>query len=152
MLRKLFSAVFAVLFILSLASCGGNDDTPEVTTVEVPSEIHVTVTLKTTAIKDAEGKEISKDEVLFENLQITLRDRTTWPTILDALQQACSVYEIQYSASSDGTTVGSIKGLPNFENGCFWDWTRNGKALETGKAGTTQVVEGDVYVFTYTKY
>ena len=75
------------------------------------------------------------------------------PSALDALSQACYAYEIKYSASEDGTTVGSVKNHSNFysdsEGGTwFWELTVNGKTPD-GKAGEVEVKEGDVFVFTY---
>ncbi len=147
MIKRFLSGLLSALMVLALVSCGGGTDQPAETTVNnVPSEIHCTITVKIGAT-DKKG-----EEVLIDNLPIILRDRTEWPTILDALAQACYAYEIKYSASADGSTVGTIKNYANFDNNCYWDWTKNGKAPGEGegKAGDTLVTDGDVYVFTYT--
>jgi len=141
-LRNILCLLVCFITVLALVSCGPKEDP---NAVKVPSELKCTVTVKVDAINGAEEK------VLIDAVQITLRDKTEWPTILEALSQACYAYDIKYSASADGSTVGAIKNHKNFENNCFWEWTKNGKAPGEGdgKAGDTLVTDGDVYVFTY---
>jgi len=148
-LKKLISFMLCVLMLLSFVSCGGSGNVEETSaepSVQVPPMINCTVTVKigATATK--------AEEILIDNCPIILRDRTEWPTILDALAQACYAYDIKYSSSADGTTVGTIGKRANFENNSYWEWKRNGKTPgeDDGKAGTILVQEGDTYEFIYT--
>ena len=146
MIKKILSMLICAATVLALASCGGTpaETEPPVTYLD-PINCVVTVKIAATEKKG--------EEVLIDNQPITLRNRTEVPSSLDALAQACSAYEIKYSSSEDGTTVGSIKNHANFasdsEGGTwFWELTVNGKT-PSGKAGEVEVKEGDVYVFTY---
>ncbi|MBE6640820.1 MAG: DUF4430 domain-containing protein [Ruminococcaceae bacterium] len=150
MFKRLISLALCAMMVFALASCGGGGNGEVTTESNIPAEIHCNVTVKIAAT-DTKG-----EEILIDNLPIILRNRTEWPTILDALAQACSAYEIKYSASEDGSTVGTIKNYANFATDstgatCFWEWTKNGKTPDSGKAGDTLVTDGDVYVFTYTR-
>ena len=146
MFKKILSLVIVAVTVFALASCGGEaavTDAP----VTYLDPINCTVTVKIAAT------EKKGEEILIDNLLITLRNKTEVPSVLDALSQACYAYEIKYSASEDGTTVGSIKNHTNFatdsEGGTwFWELMVNGKT-PSSKAGEVEVVEGDVYVFTY---
>lgn len=145
-MKKLLSLIICVVSVLALVSCGGGaaDTEPPATYLD-PINCNVTVKIAATDKK--------AEEILIDQLPITLRNRTEIPSALDALAQACSAYEIKYSASEDGSTIGSIKNHTNFasdsEGGTwFWELTVNGKT-PTGKAGEVEVTEGDVYVFTY---
>ncbi len=146
MLKKILSFLLCAMTVFALVSCGGTaaDTEPPVTYLD-PFNCVVTVKIAATEKKG--------EEVLIDNQPITLRNRTEVPSALDALAQACSAYEIKYSASEDGTTVGTIKNHANFhsdsEGGTwFWELTVNGKT-PSGKAGEVEVKEGDVFVFTY---
>lgn len=142
-LRSFLCIVISVLTVLALVSCGPKEDP---NAVKVPSELKCTVTVKVDAINGASEK------VLIDAVQITLRDKTEWPTILEALSQACFAYEISYSSTEDASTVNKIDKYTNFQNNCYWKWTRNGEEPEAGegKAGAALVQDGDVYEFTYT--
>ncbi len=146
MLKKILSLLLCAMTVFAVVSCGGAaaDTEPPVTYLD-PVSCKITVKISATEKKG--------EEILIDNLDITLRDRTEVPNALDALSQACYAYEIKYSASEDGSTVGSIKNHANFasdsEGGTwFWELTVNGKT-PSGKAGEVEVKEGDVYVFTY---
>ena len=146
MMKKIISMLLCAVTVLALASCGGTPaETEAPVTYLDPINCVVTVKIAATAKKG--------EEVLIDNQPITLRNRTEIPSALDALAQACSAYEIKYSASEDGTTIGSIKNHANFasdsEGGTwFWELLVNGKT-PSGKAGEVEVTEGDNYVFTY---
>ena len=84
----------------------------------------------------------------FQFTGIPDRDRTTWPTVVDALSQACGAYDVKYTISSDALSVESINDLGQTDDGMFWAWTLNGKEV-SGRAGSTRVNENDVIVFSY---
>ena len=143
-MKKLFCLLFSVLMLLSLVACGGEStDDPATTTVSnVPSEIHCTITV------------IGKNgDVKIDKQPIILRDKQTWPTVLDALAQACDAYELKLVRSEDGLGVESIANQAATYSGdiFYWEWTKDGKAVSSGRAGNTEVTEGSAYVFTYTQ-
>jgi len=142
-LRNILCLLVCFITVLALVSCGPKEDP---NAVKVPSELKCTVTVKVDAINGAEEK------VLIDAVQITLRDKTEWPTILEALSQACYAYEINYASTADASTIDKIGKYTNFSGNCYWKWTRNGEEPEAGegKAGSALVQEGDIYVFTYT--
>ncbi|MBQ7172206.1 MAG: DUF4430 domain-containing protein [Clostridia bacterium] len=134
-LKKTIALLLCAILSLCLFACGGSDD-PADTTEAVPETITVKVTVKTAS------------ETILDNLTITLRDRATWPTVLDALAQACDAYEVKYTISSDGLMAESINDLGQTDDGMFWAWTLNGKEV-SGRAGNTRVNENDTIVFSY---
>ena len=142
-LKNIICLFICVITVLALVSCGPKEDP---NAVKVPSELKCTVTVKVDAMKG------EAEKILIDAVQITLRDKTEWPTILEALSQACFAYDITYASTADASTVDKIGKYTNFANGCFWEWTRNGEAPEAGegKAGSALVQDGDIYVFTYT--
>ena len=144
-MKRIFCLALCMLMLFAFVSCGGDqpDETTGGTTVAIPAEIHCTVSV------------IGKDnKTLIDKCAITLRDRTTWPTVLEALSQACSAYDLKFAASEDGLGVESIDGLATTlgDDAYYWEWTLNGRAVTSGRAGNIEVTEGDAYVFTYTKY
>jgi len=134
-LKKTVAVLLCAMLALCLFACG-ETNTPEETGEQVPDTITVKVTVKTAT------------ETLLDGKTITLRDRTTWPTVVDALSQACGAYDVKYTISSDALSVESINDLGQTDDGMFWAWTLNGKEV-SGRAGSTRVNENDVIVFSY---
>ena len=109
-LRNILCLLVCFITVLALVSCGPKEDP---NAVKVPSELKCTVTVKVDAINGAEEK------VLIDAVQITLRDKTEWPTILEALSQACYAYEINYASTADASTIDKIGKYTNFSGNCY---------------------------------
>lgn len=142
-MKRMLCLALCALMLVAFVSCG--EETPVDTGDQssVPAELHCTV-----SVVDQTGK------TLIDKCAITLRDRTTWPTVLDALDQACGAYDMKLTRSADGLGVESIDNLATTigDDSYYWEWTKNGKPVTSGRAGNSEVAEGDAYVFTYTKY
>ena len=134
-LKKTVAVLLCAMLALCLFACGENN-TPAETGEQVPETITVKVTVKTAT------------DTILDNKTITLRDRTTWPTVLDALAQACDAYEVKYEINNAEHWAESINELGRTDDGMYWAWTLNGKEV-SGRAGSTKVNENDVIVFSY---
>ena len=96
---------------------------------------------------------IANDEVLFGPVDVKVEGTTeTPPTVLQAVKEAFILNDFQYEA--DDLSISSIGGYADKEEGdytYFWVYTINGAEPKAGRAGTIQVNENDVIVYTYVK-
>lgn len=81
------------------------------------------------------------------------------PTVLDAVQKACQDMEYEFTASDDGLSVKSIAEIAEFDEigedgktvtaSSYWSFLLNGEEPKTGRAGNTEIKDGDVIVFNF---
>jgi len=95
----------------------------------------------------------ANDEIMYGPAPVELTtDAATPPTILQMVQQALSLEGMPYA--DDGMSFTSINNLDDKVEGdytYYWEFTINGVAPETGRAGTITANNDDVIVFTYVK-
>ena len=96
---------------------------------------------------------IANDEVMFGPVAVTLEgDAENPPTILQCVQEAFILNDVPHE--NDEMAITSINNLADKEEGEYtywWDYTINGAAPASGRAGTIAAQEGDVIVYTYTQ-
>ncbi len=133
-LKKLFVLLLAAIFVLSLASCGGEAASAEVTL--------------TVNARDIDGNPLVLGEVTF-------KDDT--PTVIEALQAMCTAREVACEIDAYGG-VASIGGVgtktykdkeTDKDMAISWTWSLNGTDAETLKsfANETAVKSGDTIEF-----
>ena len=132
---KKFKLVALVLAVLMMTACFvGCEKTEKVA-------LNVTVTV------------IAEDDVLFGPVTIPMeRPVDDMPTILEAVQEAFILNEVAYE--NDDMAILSISGLADKVEGDYtywWEYTVNGEAPTSGRAGTITVADGDIIVYNYVK-
>ena len=94
-----------------------------------------------------------------DKLAVTIEVKEGYaPTVLDAVQEACQIMEYEFSASDDGLSVKSIAEIGEYDEkddagnvvaSSYWSFLLNGEEPKTGRAGNTEIKDGDVIVFNF---
>ncbi len=100
---------------------------------------------------------ICNDEVMLDGYNYTVQGTTeNPPTILQAVLEACQTVEIPCESDDSGLSVQSFSfdgteyaNGSDEENIYRWYFTINGAEPKEGRAGNTQVQEGDAICYTY---
>lgn len=130
---KLLALVLAIAMLsCCFASCSGGSD-------KITTKVTVSV--------------IADDEVIFGPVPVELEHAAdAQPTILVCVEEAFILNDVAYD--KDDMAFKSINGLADTEDDEYtywWDYTINGAAPSSGRAGTILAQDGDVIVYTYTK-
>ena len=132
---KKFKLVALVMALVMLVACFASCEKTEKVTVNVTVSV------------------ITEEEVMFGPVTIPMeRAADDMPTILEAVQEAFILNDVAYE--NDDMAILSINGLADKVEGEYtywWDYTVNGAAPASGRAGTITVNDKDVIVYTYTK-
>ena len=133
-LSRVFAlAVAGIMLVLALASCGA-----------APVEVTVKVTPD---INDANSTII--------DLPVTLTVAN--PTVLDALIEACTITEYEYTLDNAAQSVVDIDQYKDYTDAdtnttYYWYYTINGVEPTSGKASENAIANGDVVEYIYTSY
>ena len=100
---------------------------------------------------------ICNDEVMLDNYAYTVQGTTeNPPTILQAVREACQTVEIPCEVDDSGLGVqsfsfdGTTYANGNDENNIYrWYYTVDGIEPEAGRAGNTEIKEGQSICYTY---
>ncbi len=128
-------AIALVMLALTLAACSSAEKV----------SVNCTVTI------------ICNDEVMLDNYAYTVEGTTeNPPTILQAVREACQTVEIPCEVDENGLGVesfsfdGTTYANTNDENNIYrWYYTVDGIEPESGRAGNTEIKEGQNICYTY---
>lgn len=93
-------------------------------------------------------KFVYKNEVLGEYNNIVVKSEDGQPTVINAVERACSVLELSYELSDDQMSVRSVGGHEETDTG-LWLYKINGEEPKdnAGKAGNYEINDGDTIYF-----
>ena len=128
-------AIALVMLALTMAACSSAEKV----------SVNCTVTI------------ICNDEVMLDNYAYTVQGTTeNPPTILQAVREACQTVEIPCEVDDSGLGVqsfsfdGTTYANGNDENNIYrWYYTVDGIEPEAGRAGNTEIKEGQSICYTY---
>ncbi len=131
--RVLAIAMAGIMLVLTLASCGAE-----------PIEVTVKVTPD---INDANSTIV--------DMSVSLNMAN--PTVLDALIEACTAAEYEYTLDNAAQSVVDIDVYKDYTDSetnttYYWYYTINGEEPTSGKAAENAVADGDVVEYIYTSY
>lgn len=97
-------------------------------------------------------KVVANDDILVNDLPVTVEGTADkLPTVLEAVRLAFIEMDIPYE--DDEASLMRVRDYvddnTDEQYSYFWEYTINGVAPTTGKAGSNTVKDGDVIVFTY---